>query len=80
ETVSGFIGDPTRIRFLAHGSSGFSTIDNVRGTFVSAVPEPGSLVPALLAALAIVSRRRRFRAQVKKTLRTKSDALDTRTP
>jgi hypothetical protein len=38
-----FIGDPTRIRFLAFGSSGFSTIDNVRGTFVSAVPEPSSL-------------------------------------
>lgn len=39
----GFIGDPIRIRFLAFGSSGGFSIDNVRGNFV-AVPEPASLV------------------------------------
>jgi hypothetical protein len=60
-TLNFLLGDPTRIRFLLSNTSagGSMVIDNVRGSY--SVPEPGSLVPALLAALAIVSRRRRSR-------------------
>jgi hypothetical protein len=60
-TLNAFIGDPTRIRFLVSDSAtgGSAVIDNVRGTF-TAVPEPGSLTLGLLAALATVSRRRKY--------------------
>ena len=56
---SGLIGDPTRIRFTAFGSSGGFSIDNVRGSF-TAVPEPTSFV-AIWSVLVFVRTRRRFR-------------------
>lgn len=53
---SGFIGDPILIRFL----NGSAAIDNVRGTFAAAVPEPsiGGLA-AMAGASALCLRRKK---------------------
>ncbi len=56
-TFENFIGDPTRIRFLAFGSQGFSTIDNVQGTF-TAIPEPSSAALIAIACGVVCFRRR----------------------